>query len=118
VTTRTHRRLALGLEAAAATGSETCCDGHLHRWTALSASVPAHSNTSRHPVAGERRGWRGGGERVGGGGASGDESSQVRLAHRILVAQVIHLIAASSGPKRESLSCVHRWFGGGGRGGG
>lgn len=27
-----------------------CCDGHLHRWTALSASVPAHSNTSRHPV--------------------------------------------------------------------
>ncbi len=27
-------------------------DAHLHRWTALSASVPAHSNTSRHPVVG------------------------------------------------------------------
>lgn len=33
-----------------------CCDGHLHRWTALSASVPAHSNTSRHPGGGKRRG--------------------------------------------------------------
>lgn len=31
---------------------DECCDGHLHRWTALSASVPAHSNTSRHPVGG------------------------------------------------------------------
>lgn len=29
-----------------------CCNSHLHRWTALSASVPAHSNTSRHPVGG------------------------------------------------------------------
>lgn len=35
---------------------ERCRGGDLHRWTALSASVPAHSNTSRHPVGG-----RGGG---------------------------------------------------------
>lgn len=34
-----------------------CCNGHLHRWTALSASVPAHSNTSRHLVGG-RKGHR------------------------------------------------------------
>lgn len=31
-----------------------CCNGHLHRWTALSASVPAHSNTSRHLVGGRK----------------------------------------------------------------
>lgn len=45
--------------------SYPCCqwcfcasDGHLHMWTALSASDPAHSNASRHPVGGRGVGWQ------------------------------------------------------------
>lgn len=80
--------------------------GYSHRWTALSASVPAHSNTSRHPVGG--RGGRG--RRPGefevrfGEGAGG--SSQARLSLGILIAQVARALRLLRGrEKTKPVSC-------------
>lgn len=90
-----------------------CCNGHLHRWTALSATVPAHSNTSRHLVGGRKGhrlmkppGWVVSGQDLH---ETGDPPNCKLIREFLVLLFLLLLLGGGIPQKKKKLSfCVHR----------